>query len=210
MFRQLLILFFLPVMVFGAENNSFTLNDGVSQVTATVQMPGLTVIDLKIGKLDYENAGSDGQIEISLPKEFSQSRGSFLGSQSSVLPTITRLIAIPFDSDPAIRVMSSNFSTLDNINLAAADQEELDALAPQKGNIELNAQPDLVRGEVAGVMRDLRLYAITISPVQYDPQNHQLRVCNELEIEVSHPGTQITNFENQFVGSVLAGLPCTG
>jgi hypothetical protein len=192
--KQLLLALLVPSIVFGAQNGSFVLSGGESEASAIVQQSGRTVIDISIAKLDYEQTDSIGQVKISLPEKFSLTRGSYLGPQSVVLPTITRLVAIPFDSDPSFRVTKSDFVVLDNINLAAADSEELDALSIRNGDKDPDIQPQLVTGEVAGVMRDLRLYALTIAPVQYDPQKHQLRVCRDLEIELSHAGSQITRY----------------
>jgi hypothetical protein len=192
--RQLLLALLIPSLAFGAQKGSYLLSGGESGATAVIQQVGHTVIDISIAKLDYDGTGLDGRVKISLPDEFELTRGAYLGPDSVVLPTITRLVAVPFDSDPSFHITRSDFIVLDNINLAAADTEELDALSTASGFIKPDNQPELVHGEVAGIMRDLRLYALTIAPVQYDPQEHQLRVCRDLEIELSHAGSQVTRY----------------
>jgi hypothetical protein len=192
--KGFLVLLLIPSVLFGAESGSLKLSDGQSAAVASVQQPGRTVLNINITKLDFEKTDSGDQLKIALPEEFGLRRGSYLGPQSVVLPAITRLVAIPFDSDPSFHIIKSDFVVLDNIDLAPADSEELDALFALNGFPDPDNQPDLVTGEVAGIMRDLRLYALTIYPVQYDPEKRQIRVCRALEIELSHPGSQITRY----------------
>jgi hypothetical protein len=200
----LVLLLTFPNIIYGAEQNTFILSDGVSTVTASVQQTGTTVLDIEIGNLNYELIGTSGsELKISLPEEFSQSRGAYMGPGTAILPTITRLIAVPFDSDPSFKVVSSNFITLDNITLAPADSEELASY--QSSTVELGPDllPELVIGQDAGIFRDLRLYSLTISPVQYDTTKHTLRVCREVEIEISHPGSQVAFYGNHLSETFL-------
>lgn len=199
--HRLILTFIFPSIVLAAQQGSYELSTGTSQAIATVQLTGRTIINLDIAQLDYE--ATDAGIQLSLPETFGQARGAYLGPESAVLPTITRLIAIPFDSDPTFRIINSEYSVLYNITLAPANAEDLEGLTSSSGRGASVGQPELVRGEVAGVMRDLRLYALTISPVQYDPQNHQLRVCRRLEIEIDHSGSQLTQNGDQISEAFL-------
>jgi hypothetical protein len=191
--RKYLFIFcaLIPALLNGAQVGSFHVNNDISGATASVQQIDRTNIEIVISNLDYMEESIDGlnRYTISLPNEFGVSRGSFLGPDSSVLPTTTRLIAVPFDSDPKFHVVNSSYVDLDNIALAGAGAEELDALN--------SASPALVEGREAGIMRDLRLYSLVISPVQYDPQRRKLRVYDHIEIEVEHSGSKITAYDNQ-------------
>jgi hypothetical protein len=186
----------IPISALGAANGSFELGAGPSEVVAVSQAIDRTAIDFRLSNLEYTQVTSNGQelLEIALPAEFAMSRGAFLGPDGAVISTVTRLIAVPFDSDPSLAVTRSNFTELNNIHLAPASEEDLASLTPNEPGLILRANRDLVTGEIAGVMRDLRLYAVTISPVQYDPETATLRVFTEIEIEISHSGTQVTQY----------------
>ena len=81
-----------------ASTNSYHLNDDKSEVLVTAQQVNRTVISINIGELQYEEntSASDNDIRISLPEEFDLSRGAILGPGNTVIPTITRKIAVPF------------------------------------------------------------------------------------------------------------------
>jgi hypothetical protein len=196
---MLLALFCLPTILFGAQTGSFQLGSGSSSVIATVQQTDRTVMDFQLDRLDYELSAIEGNnlYRISLPDDFVMSRGAFLGPGNAILPTVTRLIAVPFDSDPSLRVTRSGYVDFNGITLAAADAEESESLPRREGESFYRFQSELVTGEAAGTMRDLRLYAITISPVHYDTASGRLRVYDDIQIEISHPGTQMTRHGEQ-------------
>lgn len=192
--RLFLLILIFPTLVLAGTQESFLLDNSPSGSQTAIQELSRTVIDLQISNLDYQTIDINGQREyiISLPEEFDISRGSFLGPDNAVLPTITRIIAVPFDSDPQLKILQSDFTELKDIKLAEADREDLQSLDPLNQGQSGYYQPQLAKGEIAGEMRDLRLYAITLCPVQYDPQTFSLKICTRIEVEISHPGTQIT------------------
>ncbi len=194
--RIIVLSLFVQASAFGIESGSFTFYDGESQIVTTVQQIDRTVLNLQISDLEYEKVSVDGidQYRIHLPDVFGMSRGAFLSSNNSVIPTITRTIAVPFDSEPAFRVTRSNFVELTDIVLAPAGEEELGSYSGSDRNISLNLESNPVIAETAGMMRDVRIYSLTISPVQYDPENSVLRVYSEIEIEVDHAGSRIVRY----------------
>jgi len=190
-----------PALAYGASEGRFILSSGQSGVLTEIQQRNLTSLSVTISALDYVSDLQD-RYAVYLPDEFGISRGAYLGPDNAVLPTITRLIAIPFDSDPGIRITSETYSDVDNVTLAGAEAEDIEALTPP-GNMNLNRTPDVVRAEVAGEMRDLRLYSITFSPVQYYPQEKRLRVLTQLSLEVNHLGSQITKYPDRISEAFL-------
>jgi hypothetical protein len=200
MLRLILSLFATASLAFADTGGSFATGDGNSGIEATVQQIDQTVLRLTIANIPFQSSDLNGEESstISLPEEFGLSRGAFLGPESAVLPTITRLLAIPFDAEPSFTITRSEYREIPDILLAPANQEDILGLTPP-GNelLNLNQNRPLVTAEVAGVMRDLRLYALTISPVSYDPESRTLNVCRELEIEVSHSGSRITRYEGR-------------
>lgn len=194
--RIIVLSLFVQATAFGTESGSFTFSGGESQMVTTVQQIDRTVVNLQISSLEYENDNVDGivQYRITLPEELGMSRGTFLNSNNVMIPTITRTIAVPFDSDPVFRVTRSDFVELTDIYLAPATEEELNSYSSGDQEISLNLETDLVIAETAGIMRDARIYSLTISPVRYDPENKTIRVYSEMEIEIDHPGSQIVRY----------------
>jgi hypothetical protein len=188
-----LILFLFATALAG----EFRLSENNSGVAVPIQELAQTVLDIKIGSLDYESdAISNDRLRITLPDAFAISRGAYLGPGDAVMPTITRLIAVPIDADPTFAIIKSSSQTLSNIHIAPAIDEDIAALSIQQGGALRGQTPPLVRGEIAGVLRDLKLYAITISPVEYNPETSSLTVYDDIEIEVAHNGSRPTQFGN--------------
>jgi hypothetical protein len=204
--RQFLFLFLLiPCLAYGADNATIRLNSDPVGVVATVQNVNRTVIDINISYLNSEIVSNDqpGPVQISLPDEFGNSRGAYLGPGKSIVPTITRLIAVPFDSHPTFRIVNSDYVVLDNMALAQGAPEDIESFSRTEKAMTYNNQRELVSGEIAGIMRDLTIYALTISPIQYDSDNSRLRIYDKLEVEISHGGTKITQYSDHISEAFL-------
>ncbi len=192
-------LFFLCSTALGAEKEALILNAGNSGVTVSVQEPGRTILSIDLAELKYEQNAVNGEIEysVSLPDDFEMSRGAYLGPQDVLLPTITRIIAVPFDSEPTVKILGSSYKEFERFNLAPADDEALASYRSSDNDFSMNFQANLVVGENAGIMRDLRLYSVTISPVRYDPENSTLLVYDNIEIEITHSGSKMTRYDGK-------------
>jgi len=182
-----------------ANDGKFLISSEQSSVSTSIQQLDRTIINLSLSKLEYEEVITDSGLEykISLPEDIIRSKGEIPGPDNSVLPTITRLIAIPFDSDPVLTVRNAKYIDFSDIKLATADNEQSEALANTDLTFTCRFQNEIVIGEVAGVMRDIRIYSVTIAPVQYNAVEKSLRLYNELEIEIHHSGTRMTYYDNQ-------------
>lgn len=196
--RMIVLLLFIQATALGMERGRFAFYDNESKVTAAVQQVDRTVLNVEISGLEYEIESVDGadRYRIYLPEELGVSRGSFLGSSNALIPTITRTIAIPFDSDPAFRVTGSDFVELTDVVLAPASEEELALYSGGDQDIYADLENNLVIAGTAGIMRDIRIYSLTISPVQYDPDGQILRVYNQIEIEIDHAGSRMLRYGN--------------
>jgi len=191
-----LIMLALPLAI-GAYGSSLEFDNTPSEVATALQAADHTILNIHISSLDYSPvvmADSQEAVSIFLPEVFGQGRGAYLGPGNAVIPTITRLLAVPFDADPSFRIVRQEYADIPEISLAPAPEEDLQSFLAGGETPFSQAGRPLVTGEIAGVMRDLRLYALTISPVQYDPANGSLRVYTDLEIEVSHAGAQTTRY----------------
>jgi len=115
------------------------------------------------------------------------------------LPTLRESIVIPDDATMSLRILDARYVDLPGIDVA-----------PSKGNLTRNVDPELVRysfadfyGENAWypaetarldepyIMRDTRGLVVEINPFVHNPATHTLRVYTGLTIEVaaSGPGT---------------------
>lgn len=183
----------------GAVEGNFTLNEQKTEVNVAAADINHTSINISLADISYQKSEIDGveQYKLSLPDELGISRGAFLGDGNSVMPTITRMVAVPFDSDPSVKVISSHFVDIPDIVLAPAEGEELASFRNDTPEMTARLQNEIAVGEVAGEMRDVRIYTITVSPVRYDMANSRLRVYDQIEIEVDHAGSQITRLDNR-------------
>ncbi len=203
--RIIVLFLFIQATALGMERGRFTFYDEESKIATTVQQVDRTVLNLQISSLEYESESVNGidQYRIYLPEEFGMSRGAFLGSDNALIPTITRTIAIPFDSAPVFRITRSDFVELTDVVVAPVGEEDLASYSGGDRNISLSLESDLVIAETAGIMRDIRIYSLTISPVQYDPESGILRVYNEIEIEIDHAGSRMLRYGNRISEAFL-------
>jgi hypothetical protein len=192
-----LILFLICIQVTEGEN--VVLSEGSAGVNVLEQQQNRTVLQLNIPTIELQQVESaQGQISrVKLPKEFESSSGAVLTAENVLLPTITRMIAIPFDSEPVLRVTRSSYKELNNVTLAQATEEEIESYYTEDRNPSLNSSDEIVSAKVAGIMRDIRIYSITAIPVKYNPETSTLDIYDNIEIEIDHAGAKLTKYGNQ-------------
>ena len=129
------------------------------------------------------------------------------------IPAVSELIAVPFGSNPSIRVTS--YSTTDY------DLEDygIHTLMPRQPDLRKDQRPEdvpfvyneaayqtrglrsepSVRVSVDGTMRGVQIGRMSIEPVSYDPVNNKIRVFNDIEVEVSFNGANRSATEEMLV-----------
>ena len=133
--------------------------------------------------------------EIAIPGTFTIGQ---LGTPK--LPASKKLIEIPFGAEVSVTVKNftvteyklSDFGIAHQIMPAQPsirkDQDvseipfEFDQEIYQK---DLFIEPELASIEVQGVMRGYRIARLTVAPVSYNPAKGIIRVCNDIELEIS-------------------------
>ncbi len=117
------------------------------------------------------------------------------------LPTIRRSIIIPDDAKMDVRVTYADYELLDDV-----------MVVPSKGNILRTVDPGDVPYEFGDIysrdewypeniaeldepyiLRDFRGQVVAVTPFQYNPARHQLRVYNEVSVQVYPVGTGAVN-----------------
>lgn len=118
------------------------------------------------------------------------------------LPAIKKLIRIPNGSTPRIRVISYREETLSlekegvlsnvvPVQPSVSKGEDSTKLRFQiKHDVYAKnsyQQPQIARVEVLGTLRSCTIARLVLSPVDYNPVAKTLKVCNDIELELSFP-----------------------
>lgn len=121
------------------------------------------------------------------------------------LPIARELVAVPFGAEAEVKVL--NYSVTD-YNLA---DYGIERIYPQQESMSKSAKPeDIVFHydesayqtrsltdapktsiEILGTMRGIRLGALQVEPVSYNPTNNTLRVFNDIEVEITFKNADI-------------------
>ncbi|KPL07935.1 hypothetical protein AMJ86_02395 [bacterium SM23_57] len=118
------------------------------------------------------------------------------------VPKVVKLIAIPPTGDVELHVEAGNFSIFSGINVPPAQDDDLwdvvgagDAVVFDDACYGEDAYYPAKLAEMSEPMiaRDLRVVAVTVYPVQYNPVTQQLKVYSELTISVEHTGESGAN-----------------
>ena len=113
------------------------------------------------------------------------------------LPKVVKVIAIPATGNVELYVEPGSFTIYEGINIPPAQEEDLWDVAGAGDQLyfddvcyEENAFYPSTLAEISEPMvaRDLRIVAVTMYPVQYNPVTKQLRVYSDLSVSVVHTG----------------------
>lgn len=194
--RVLALILIVPLSTSASERGSLKLGRAESGLETVSRTADGTVLRLSLGRLEYESGRKEGSgdFSVSLPEELGYSRGAFLNADDILMPAVTRSIIVPFDSDPTFRVVESNYVEFRDFRLAEASEEEMASYSVGGSEFRQTLEDAIVVGQVAGVMRDVRVYSLTFSPVKYDANERTLRVYNDIEVEVDHAGSQMFRY----------------
>lgn len=127
------------------------------------------------------------------------------------LPASKKLIEIPFGAEVSVEVKS--FSVTE---YKLADFGIMDAILPMQPPVRKDQdaseipfeydkevyrnnqfiEPELATVEVLGVLRGYRMARVTVAPVSYNPVKGIIRVCNNIEVEISfnNPDESLTQY----------------
>ena len=118
------------------------------------------------------------------------------------LPKVVKLVAIPPAGAVELLVEAGDFTIINGIKVPPAQNDDLwdvvgadDAVFFDDACYSENAYYPAKLAEMSDPMiaRDLRVVAVTMYPVQYNPVTQQLKVYSELTISVEHTGESGVN-----------------
>jgi len=137
------------------------------------------------------------------------------------LPVMSKLIEVPVGADVNIKVLSYNEEV---ISLEEYDLKNLIVPAqpsPTKSNPNEQKKfhyhketystdafyaNKIARYENSGIMRNVQLGRIEISPLQYNPVTNQLKVINNIKVQVTYQNTAKSNSLDKYASPFFNGL----
>jgi len=123
------------------------------------------------------------------------------------LPVLKKLIEIPVDAVPTVNIISYSLT-----EYKLSDYGIQYALMPSQPSVSKDIRKklpefkyntstysanqfnsdDLVSIDVLGIMRNVRLARLNIAPVRYNPVTNTIQVYNDIQVEITFPGADIT------------------
>ena len=116
------------------------------------------------------------------------------------LPQITKLLAIPDQGDPQVEIISSDYTTLPDLNVCPVPQPQILSSSKEQGSTESKFTIDntvysanqLYPAKLADLgqgsyLREQRLVRLTINPLQWNPVMKELRVYTTITIRIDYP-----------------------
>ena len=180
--KQLLLSFFvLMTLTVSAQKNKATLISSTSEET---------IISFNFNDYSFKTVTTPrGEASVLVAEKMS----AIMDKGAPDLPKYTESIIIPDLANMEVKVLSSDYTEVANVDIA-----------PSKGNFTRDIDPESVPytygkaytknafypGQLAGlnapyIMRDFRGQALQVFPFQYNPVTKVLRVYTSLEIKVT-------------------------
>lgn len=168
------------------------------------RLPGLTIRSIGHEEGDFYRIEAEGY-----------SRSSETGKPE--LPVMSRLITIPGDSEPEIKISNVRTEIIrpsaDNLKgLLYPAQESETKTAGSQRKLIIDSRvysargflpSDTVRIEKTGTIRGKKIANLIISPVLYDPSSNRLEIITSMDIEISFKGDTGLLPENEAEESLL-------
>lgn len=114
---------------------------------------------------------------------------------SPAIPVFTRFLAIPNDAAVTVSATREEVQDLSGPPLAPMQTSDGDGFAWNADAYAVDAYDDApaIRSGRPGIMRDLRLVALTFRPVQYNPARAVMKVCGRIHVRVDFTGQDLEN-----------------
>lgn len=191
--RTITLMFILSLMLFNVvmaqRSNYYTVTDNNYsdiKISYTIDVQQLQIQNVKTEQGTYCRLSYDGMTP-------TQNDGK------PELPVITNLLEIPLCENMQVNVVNSNYETYDLAELGInhpimpaqpRHPKSQDGPFPfvideaTYANNSFYGMP-LAQAEKVGVLRNINMGNISIAPFEYNPVTGQLRVCTQLDVEIS-------------------------
>lgn len=206
MTRFIAILMMVAMVAGTAMAGEIVLSDsrgtGVSIVSETMEKGDMTLkMSFSMDKLYFERIGGPANDFTMIYSPDLQFGGEYGGPQ---IPVITKLVQIPFGAELNVQVKGYDSEVYNLTDYGISDPiVPRQPSAPKDGSevpFVYDRSAYMFRGfrgeeitkiEDLGVMRDMRLALVTISPVEYDPVDNKIRVFNNVDFDITLAGADI-------------------
>lgn len=182
----------------------FTVTQGILAEDAPVLLEALPQIEVvesgddgvsfvfELGDLPMEEIAISGEAfqKVSIPG------GVLRGDVGQPgIPTFSRFVAIPDEGGYQVRVIPEVEETISGVHLMPIQEDESNALAYDASAYARSGYgtEPLARAGDPGILRDLRVVALTFQPVQYSPAQRELRIIRKMRVEVEFGGENSLN-----------------
>ena len=176
-----------------------TANDEAVSATVLRSDENGTDFTLSVSGIQLDDITLDGESfsKLTIPGEWNTWQAGYPD-----LPKVVKLIAVPATGNVELHISAGEFAVVNGVNVPPVQEEDLMDVALAGDALEFN--DDCYRADAfypanlaeisdPVVARDLRLVAVTMYPVQYNPVTQQLRVYSDLSVSVEHTGGQGVN-----------------
>lgn len=179
------------ILLRSVDKSECTQND-LRSMSATFSFSGIESTDLQTSKGTFS--------EISIANTYLSGN---LGEPA--LPTIHKLIAVPFGAEPKVYIKNFNVEEYDlddygikklmpkQMSLRKDQNVEDVEFAYNESSYQTKSFADSPTAsiEVTGTMRGIRIGSLLINPVSYNASENKIRVFNNIEVEVTFDGADI-------------------
>ncbi len=178
-----------------ATTELFVPNSDNFKTTVTVNIPGFWTEEEVIDGVTYHH--------ISIPVT---NGGTLTEVGNPQLPVIARLIAIPANRDPEIRIVEQVTETFSGYNvypyqppLPETETHAKEFVKDEKRYSTDAFYPEaFVTVQTPAIIRDYRVLPLIIQPVRYNPVTKELIVIHRLQIELIYTKPAIENIKTNF------------
>jgi hypothetical protein len=136
---------------------------------------------------------------------------------SPELPKVVKVLAIPPTGNVELHVEAGDFTIINGINVPPYQEDDLGSVVEFGDEVsfdrEAYARDSFYPNQLAQISqpmiaRDLRVVAVTMYPVQYNPVTHQLKIYSDISVTVENTGgTGINEKHNQHQHLVKSMVP---
>lgn len=177
-------------------------------VTVIKQEPGELIYEVSIPTPDIDSVIGDNRALHSVALKHAESH---LQADGYAVPSLNYLIELPVQANPTIRATAMNKKILHGIRLSSArDDWSADSQADPTAGLRSSRKSStsaLASIRYHGKMRDIPLYELNITPIQYHAQHHTLEITTRMQVVVRYNAntrTPVQEINNGEIDALLS------
>ncbi|HNB58326.1 MAG TPA: C25 family peptidase propeptide domain-containing protein, partial [bacterium] len=176
--------------------------------TVIKQEPGELIYEFSIPSPDIDSVIGDDKALHSVALKHAE---SYLQADGYAVPSLNYWIELPVQANPTVRATAMNKKTLHGIRLSSArDDWSADSQADPTSGLRSSRNSStsaLASIRYHGKMRDIPLYKLNITPIQYNAQQHTLEITTRMQVVVRYNAntrTPVQEINNGDIDALLS------